>query len=230
MAHRELEAALKRCSLFKNVASDAISALVSRDGVVLRTFRSGEAIPLTENGVRALVILTDGQALAYSCDTERSVILRAISPGTAFGVSVLFSDEPPVSSIRAKGKASALYLPSPVVERMIEANATFRMNYISFLSGRIRFLNRRIACYTAGSAERRLALYLVDLPEIDDGVVHIDTSLSDLCELLDIGRASLYRALSGLSAEGLIERDDRRIRILDRDALVRYGAEDGTER
>ena len=223
-----IQTALRLCPLFRGVDDGALSRLVSSDRVTLRAFRSGEDIPLTVGEERALVILTEGQALAYSCDTERSVILRAISRGTAFGVSILFSDEPPVSYIRAKGKVEAFYLPSPVVRSLIEENETFRMNYIAFLSGRIRFLNRRIACYTAGSAERRLALHLVELPESEPGVVRIDTSLSDLCELLDVGRASLYRALSKLTEAGLIERDDKRIRILDRDALLRYGAEDGT--
>lgn len=228
MTSNAIREVLTLSPLFRGVEETVLDRLLSNDTVAVRSFSQGESIPLSTEGERALVILTDGQALAYSSDTERSVILRSIDRGTVFGVSVLFSDEPPVSEIRAKGKASALYLPASAVRALIEESHTFSMNYIAFLSGRIRFLNRRIACYTAGSAERRLALYIVDLPELDRGVVRFDTSMTDLSELLDIGRASLYRALSRLTEAGLIERDDRRIRILDREALVRYGTEDAS--
>lgn len=214
---------LDQCPLFSNVSEDVMTTLLSSEEACIRAFSPGEEIPLLNGNDRALVVLTSGIALAYSTDAARSVILRAISPGTAFGVSILFSDEEPVSVIRAKGKAEALFLSPEAVWKLIELSTDFRMNYIRFLSGRIRFLNRRIACYTAGSAERRLALYLADLPEESPGRAYIDLPLSDLCEQLDIGRASLYRAFTKLTEAGLIERTDRHVRIFDRKALFHYG-------
>lgn len=221
---QRLTSALRRCPLFSMVSEEALAAIPMSEHATVCTFSSGEEIPLSVNGSRALVILTSGLALAYSADTARSVILRTLRPGTPFGVSVLFSDEVPVSVIRAKGKAEALFLSLDLVLELIESNAEFRMNYMRFLSDRIRFLNRRIACYTAGSAERRLALYLADLPTDASGIASIDIPLSDLCEQLDIGRASLYRAFAKLSDAGLIERTDRRVRITDPTALLRYDA------
>lgn len=216
--------ALKLCPLFSMVSEEALSEIPTSEHATVCTFSSGEEIPLSVNGSRALVILTGGLARVYSKDTARSVILRTIRPGTPFGVSVLFSDEEPVSVIRAKGKAEALFLSLDAVLELIESSAEFRMNYMRFLSDRIRFLNRRIACYTAGSAERRLALYLADLPTDESGIASIDIPLSDLCEQLDIGRASLYRAFAKLSDAGLIERTDRTVRITDPAALLRYDA------
>ena len=224
----QLQTALSASPLFSGVSPDAILSLLGTGGAILRSFRPGEEIPLTHENERALVILTGGQALAYSTDEKKDVILRAIGVGTAFGVSVLFSDEEPVSVIRAKTRAEALCISASAVRTLIEKDATFRMNYIAFLSGRIRFLNRRIACYTAGSAERRLALYLADLPEDTAGIAWLDLSMTELSELLDIGRASLYRAFTRLSESGLILRDDRRIRILNRRALFSYGTKSET--
>ncbi|MBR2908248.1 MAG: Crp/Fnr family transcriptional regulator [Clostridia bacterium] len=225
MEQNEVISVLSRCPLFRSVEKEVLSSLLSTDGVRTCVYSHGEEIPLASGNEHLLVILTRGTALAYSLDKERSVILRTVTPGTAFGVSVLFSEEAPVSVIRAKTSAEAVAIPSSVVRSLIAESPTFRMNYIEFLSGRIRFLNRRIACYTAGSAERRLALYLVDLPEAADGVAVLDVPMTDLSELLDIGRASLYRAFGRLSECGLIRREDRRVEILDRDGLLRYGAD-----
>ena len=218
-------AALCRCPLFQGVGEETLRIAVSGERTACRSFQPGEEIPLLLGEERALVVLTDGLALAYSTDEKRSVILRSIPSGTAFGVSVLFSDEEPVSVIRAKTAATALYLPASVVSERLALDAVFRTSYIAFLSGRIRFLNRRIACYTAGNAERRLALYLSELPPYGDDPdeLRIDLPMTDLSELLDVGRASLYRAFARLSEAGLIDRDDRRVRVLDRRALTRYG-------
>lgn len=228
MAKRDLSAVLSLCPLFRDVEQETLDAILSSGNALLRDFSAGEEITLSIGGERALVILTDGLALAYSLDNERSVILRTIRAGTAFGVSVLFSEDAPVSVIRAKSAAEAVYFPASAVQSLISDSPAFRMNYIGFLSGRIRFLNRRIACYTAGSAERRLALYLCELPQTAEGVTLLDTPMTDLSELLDIGRASLYRAFGRLSDCGLIRREDRRIEILDRNALLRYGAPNDT--
>ena len=216
-------AVLNACPLFRDVNTDALDALLMEGRIARLSFSTGEEIPLTYGDERALVILAEGMALAYSLDAERSVILRTISPGTAFGVSVLFSEDSPVSVIRAKTAVEAIFFPASVVQSLIAEHAAFRMNYIAFLSGRIRFLNHRIACYTAGSAERRLALYLTELPEIHEGIALLDIPMTDLSEMLDIGRASLYRAFGRLSDAGLIRREDRRIEILDRNGLLRYG-------
>ncbi|MBQ5661825.1 MAG: winged helix-turn-helix domain-containing protein, partial [Clostridia bacterium] len=48
----------------------------------------------------------------------------------------------------------------------------------------------------------------------------LNTSITSLSELLDIGRASLYRAFDKLCEDGLIEKDGRRIRIPDTEALL----------
>lgn len=218
---------LMSCPLFQNMERDDLaSRLESCDGIKLLSFSVGEEISLCNHeGERSLLILVSGNAMAYSGDEKRSVILRPIPPGTAFGVSVLFSEEPPVSIIRAQNTATVLYISSKTVEAMLTESPVFCKNYIGFLSDRIRFLNRRIACYTAGSAERKLALYLADLPISKDGIVSLPLSLSALSDHLSIGRASLYRAFDALRERGLIERNDKTVRISDRNALLSFEEE-----
>ena len=102
---------------------------------------------------------------------------------------------------------------------LLEQDKSFLYHYLGFLSGRICYLNRKIRYLTAGSAERRLALYLSSFQK---DTVELDASLSSLSELLDIGRASLYRAFDSLQSDGIITRDGDRITVLSRDALDNY--------
>ena len=99
----------------------------------------------------------------------------------------------------------------------MEISDTFRKNYIGFLSDRIRFLNRKITYLTAGNAERRLALYLISF-----GTDHVELSesISALSDLLNLGRASIYRAFDKLAEDGYLEKQGRHITLLHTEAML----------
>ena len=63
------------------------------------------------------------------------------------------------------------------------------------------------------SAAQRLGAYLCML--LPDGTKSAPLSCSRLAKQLDMGRASLYRALDSLAACGAIERNGKQIRLLD---------------
>ena len=57
--------------------------------------------------------------------------------------------------------------------------------------------------------------------ESDAIIFDEDKHSLSLSELLDIGRASLYRAFDTLIADGYIEKNGRSIRLLAPDAMIR---------
>ena len=104
---------------------------------------------------------------------------------------------------------------------MLSVLTALPLNYVAFLSDRIRFLNRRLACLGAGSAARRLAAWLD--ASIPDGAAEYELplSLSRLPDALGVSRASLYRALDELEAAGHIARSGRHISLPDRERMRR---------
>ena len=68
------------------------------------------------------------------------------------------------------------------------------------------------------SAERRLALWLISE---ESNTVTLPASLSAFSDMLDIGRASLYRALDKLEGEGLIRREGRKITVISQDEILK---------
>jgi CRP-like cAMP-binding protein len=105
---------------------------------------------------------------------------------------------------------------------MLTLHAPTMASYVRFLTRRIQFLNRKIRYLTAGSAEQRLALYLLsEIPE--EGVpVRLEISAVSLADLLDLGRASLYRAMDRLSEDGFLVRNGHEYRLLQRDKLLTH--------
>jgi DNA-binding IclR family transcriptional regulator len=64
------------------------------------------------------------------------------------------------------------------------------------------YLNKKITVFTAGSAERKLACFMLD--HISGNTFTPPTSMKRLSDMLGIGRASLYRAIDSLTECGAI--------------------------
>ena len=92
----------------------------------------------------------------------------------------------------------------------MQDDAKIALNYIRFLSGRIQFLNRKIDSFTAPDAEQALLSYLGQKPQ---GRVE-GISMVKLCEILNIGRTSLYRVMQQLEDSGKIKREGKTIWLL----------------
>ena len=103
------------------------------------------------------------------------------------------------------------------MRELLAQDEGFRDAYLVLLSDRVRFLNRKIQCFTAGSAERKLALWLISE---DQKSIVLPSAIASLADMLDLGRASLYRALDKLEDEGLISRSGRTITVISQERIL----------
>ncbi len=222
---KEIVDLLLKTPLFSGASRELLRLRLSKKAKT-KHYLSEETVSPSENGEKHLVIIIKGCAKVMSLDVERRVLLRTLSVGDAFGVAELFGESQIISRVEAKGKCSALFIPESEMRVLLEKDKQIMYNYLSFLCCRIRFLNKRIACFTAGSAERRLAFYLDSLAE-EHGIagnaikVESETSMGSLALMLDIGRASLYRAIDTLTADGFIEKDGKGFLLKDRDKMLK---------
>ncbi len=152
-------------------------------------------------------ILQSGGALVCRMgDTGTAVTVRTISAGEVFGAASVFGEwKEGKSSIIAKSDCSVLYASEESLKDIFQKYPAVAVNYISFLSDRIRFLNRRIDAFSAGSAVQKLYEYLVS--QAKDGVVTFDFGLAELSRRLKMGRSSLYRSLAYLEENELLIRN-----------------------
>ena len=217
MNHAELAMRLKELPLFTKTESAVLAQWLTAFPPACRDVRTGERAD--REGERLLGVLLEGRLEIQSSDHGRSVILRELRAPGVFGAAALFcEDEAPFSSISAKTASRVLWITPDAVRALLAEDAPFREAYLAFLAGRVRFLNRKIRCFTAGSAERRLALWLVS--EEGESVMLPD-SMTALSDMLDIGRASLYRALDKLMAEGLILREGKKITVISQENILK---------
>ena len=108
-----------------------------------------------------------------------------------------------------------LFMDGSFVTAALKRGGSFAVNFAEFLVGRVLFLNKKIASLAGYSASSRLTMYIEDNASIQDGVMQLrlPCSLTDFAEMLGVGRASLYRTLDAMEAEGKITRRGRNIII-----------------
>ena len=162
---------------------------------------------------RALAVLLRGRAEAVSPAREEAV-LSAFGPGAVFGAAALFGMEQSyVSRIRAVTDCTVQFLSEELLERMFLRYPRTAVNYIAFLSSRIRMLNGKIAVLEQNGAEGRLYRYLTENCD-ENGRLPGRLTMTRLAATLNMGRTSLYRAMESLEKKELIVRKDGKMEVI----------------
>ena len=154
----------------------------------MATYEAGESIRQYDDPP-VLCIPTAGSASVHTSGESSECLLRVLHADDVFGVATLFAASPAVTRVTAEQPTRVLIVSEAAVRALLTGTPAFALNYVAFLSDRIRFLNRRLACAGAGSAARRLAAWLD--ASIPDGAAEYELplSLSRLPDALGVSRA-----------------------------------------
>lgn len=202
---------LSSAFIFKNVDEILVEQLAADPRCTLERYPRGAVIFDETHFQRSLGIVLSGEILV---EKTTKLNMSRLLPGDSFGAAAMFHDRSRyVSLLTAKKPTAVLFLPQEVIIWAMQRNFAIAENYIAYLSDRIWFLSGRISALTAGTAEQKLAVYLLEQGDME-------ISMTDLSQRLSLGRASLYRAVEELERLGAIAREGKRVRVLERDALI----------
>lgn len=213
MRKSEILDKLRQVSVFSVLSESELQQILCSSEI--KSYSSGQDIV----DDRSIKVILSGKAAIKKSSGGKLIIMRMMDEGGVCGVASLFSEEQGISFLTAVKKLEIMLIKKDVISDLIRTNGAFAERYILFLTSRIRFLNMRIKAYTAGSAEARFAFHLLMLDECESGSVEMGISYIKLAEMLDIGRASLYRAIESLCEKDIIKREGKKIIIKDKSAL-----------
>lgn len=200
--------------LFREVPPEVLDGVLSDPRCLRLRAERGTVIYDPHRFRRCLGLILRGRVQV----SKEDLILSVLGRGEFFGAAALFNDrEDYVTTLTARADCDLLLFPQELVEELLERCPAAARSYIGYLSGRIRFLNEKIEGLIAGSAERKLAQYL--LGRARGETVELDGPATGLARQLHVSRASLYRAFDALEAAGAAEKRGRTVYILDADAL-----------
>ncbi len=212
---------LASTALFHDMEKDTLLALLNLPGTKTESFKEGDVIYSPESTEKILGFFLSGTAAVHSVDSTNGVLLRDLNKGDIFGLATLFGSRSRyVSVITARKASRVLFFKAADIGILLEGDKTFAMNYVRCLSDKICYLNAKISCYTAGSPERKLAYFLCS--QSPENSFSLNISANSLSDMLNIGRASLYRVFDKFTADGFIKKEGKTITLLDRNAMIDF--------
>ncbi|MDD3192800.1 MAG: Crp/Fnr family transcriptional regulator [Oscillospiraceae bacterium] len=214
------ETTLRQCFLFSGFDGDRLARALSGRGEVA-VFAAGQTIFSPHSFKRAVGIFLQGKAQAEKTAEGRAVVLNRFEPPMMFGAAAVFRQAKEyVTQVTALTRCRVLFLTDEELDAIFREDFGAARNYISFLSERIAFLNRKIDSFTQGSAEEKMALYLHDQCMGRAGAFSIACSPTRLSRELGVSRATVYRALERFCRLGYIRRTGAQLEILNAQGLL----------
>lgn len=203
----------KKIPLFSALSEKEILRLIADSETSV--FSAGEEITCAA-GLRSVKVILSGAVSVTKKNGEKELLMRIVQAGGILGVASIFTEKSkPLSRIKAIKETEAIFISSDTMQGFVRGNKDFAESYIRLLTSKIQFLNNRIKAYTSVSAESRLAFHILSLDEAQNGQVEVGVSKTALADMLDVGRASLYRALDTLTDKGIIKYEKNIITVLD---------------
>lgn len=181
-------------------------------------YSSHDIIHSVSRQLNGIGVMLGGRARIVSGNGD--TLLRILKRGDVFGAASVFSMEyGNRTEVIAVDDCSVLLIPKKTVMKIVSDDPDAAVRYITFLSGRIDFLNSRISALTAGDAVAKVAGYLLSLESDGNGHTAFGDSLTNVASRLNMGRASLYRTIDRFVSDGYITKSGNELVILDRDGL-----------
>lgn len=201
--------------LFAACSQESLKIIAQRSVIV--DIADGQELGMQNDYRPSVGVVLSGKLHIKRAEGTRSVTLNSLEKGGCFGAASLFGGEDfSCTCLTAQGGTRVVLIGEDIVRELVETDGRFAVGYITFLSDRIRFLNRKIYAFTEPTTESRAAAYMLE----SDGSKPV--SMAELARRLGISRASLYRALERFSQDGAIRRDGKHIEIIDRALLAEY--------
>lgn len=207
--------ALSSSSLLKNLSEESLD-FVMESGMILE-FEKGYVLDIDRHG---LVFILQGCVRVEKNGTTLNILRNS----DVFGFTSMFVDKKVKTSIVMNERTVLFVINQNSIEELIRKDSDFAMAYITFLTNKICFLNNKISCFTTDNAENKVIGYIASISCPGDEAV-LPVNMVNLASSLNISRASLYRVFDSLESKGIISRSGNKIKIMNKDALVKMREE-----
>jgi CRP-like cAMP-binding protein len=213
---------LEKSFIFNGLTAEEIKEICKTLSLEIKDYKRGESIYLPNSFESKIGFIARGECLIekYKPSGE-SVPLNILKQHSSFGIMAVLSvtEEFPTHVVASKD-CSIVFLPKESFEKLIESNSKISGNVIRFLASKISFLNKKISTFSSDNVTEKLASHIY-LRSIEENSDCLNFNCKKTAEIINVGRASLYRAISVLTNEGLIILENKKIYIKDLKGLER---------
>ncbi len=198
--------------IFKGLNQQSVKKISSTFSEI-QHFKKGEIIYSGEDFKNALGFIVKGNAVAVS-NNENKLHLKSFGENMCFGAAALFDgNDTYVSTVIAKTDIEILFISEQQLKEIFLKYPQTAINYIAFLSDKVRFLNTKLRVISCVSAEDTVLTYLSNVTD-SDGFANIPKNMTVFAKMLGLSRASLYRVLDNLEKNGSILKENNKFKVI----------------
>ena len=213
---------LSNVFLFNSVRRDTLSAIISDISPEIIEFHHREIIYSPTDYQKKIGFIACGECKVERVKAdEKTVPLNLLKASDSFGIMAVLSDEEEFPTlITAVKDSTVIFITKDELLSVLKKYPTVAMNLIYFLSKKISFLNKKISTFTSDTVEDKLANLLLQEYKSSE-CVEIPFNCQKTAKAMNVGRASLYRAIATLTETDTIKFENKKIYILNPKGLER---------
>ena len=213
-------AIIRKSSLFEGLDDAEMDTALSLMNARQRLFARSEFVQRIGEPVRyACVVLSRLLVGSFNTAGYNEVNLGHFEAGDTFGVAFAAGSIPssPVQAV-AQNDTAVVQLELARIGTGAGAGDGVELklarNLIRALVGQNLHLNRRVRVLGQDSIRNRVITFLAECPTDADGSVVVGFSQTELAKYLGVNRSALSRELSHMRAEGILEGEGKRLRMV----------------
>ena len=187
-------------------------------------FAKETLLALQDEPCNRLIILLEGSVKTEMTDHSGRVIrVEDVFAPNPLAILFLFghNNRFPVQ-VTAREDVTALVIPKQAVLNMLVLNQTLLKNYLDISAEFAIRLSRKLHFMSFRTIRQKLAMYIIELSkEAHSDTVTLDKTKSAIAEYFGVSRPSLERELTAMQRDGLLNAENRKIEIKNRNELIR---------
>jgi len=106
--------------------------------------------------------------------------------------------------------------------KLLQLCPAVQLNYLNLISSKAQFLSNKIKFLSFKTLKGKITHYILQLKGNKDGLVIIPQTQQAMADLFGAARPSVARAFGQMEIEGVLELNNRQIKVTDRNKLLAY--------
>jgi len=207
---------IEKLPLFKGIDKKEAQALFSNIRCHTQAYERGTPLILQGTPYNALHIIIGGTCVGEMADDSGKIITIESFPAPyTLASALLFADDNrmPVS-VWTKSAVEVLVIDKRDVIGLCNMHEQFLINLFSDVANKFTFISQKMAYLALKSLEDRILFFLSQQTPDSEGYIHLTQRITELSTLLGVERPSLSRALARMEKNGVIRRENRRIKVI----------------
>lgn len=212
---------MKRSRLFRTIALEDLEPLLKGSRRV--EIAAGEMLFSAGQSSGGLYLVLSGKTRAVRHGADgREQIIHEDGPGSTFPEVAVFDGGPYPSSVFAVEDSQLLFIPKTLVLDFCRRHPEVSLSALRLLSQRLRRATGMVEDFALREVSQRLAEYLLDRQDSESGTLVLTHSNQEIADLIGTVREVVSRSFSKLQKQGWINKEGKRIQVIDRTSLLDY--------